>query len=461
MSEFDAEFLAEASGGEWLKRLPASPVTGFCFDTRKLKPGDLFIAIKTETRDGHDFLENAREKGATGALVQEERPSSSLPQLLVDDSVVGFRTIAARFRNRWSFPVIAVTGSCGKTTVKDLLSLLLGGEPIVQATSGNLNNLIGVPATMLSIEDTSCRFAVVEAGISERGEMAKLAETIQADTVVFTAIGPAHLEYLENVDTIASEKAKLSETSSTKRVYLGPTWKPYRSRVFGGEGLLLEEDDSLGSLRSYRRILENGGTRLEMKGPDGVESYRIESMGKGSASNAALAISVVRDCGVSAEDIALRLKFWKPSELRGEWRTFGNTRAYLDCYNANPLSMSDALDVFQSAYEPGGSRLFVIGSMEELGEQSANWHERLGCEIAVEKEDYVRLLGDGSEYILEGMKNTGKHLENTEIVRNVEALQPLLAAFSGDVFLKGSRRYRLETAIDFLKNEPCSEGVSC
>lgn len=461
MAEFDAGFLAEASGGEWLKCLPASPVTGFCFDTRKLKPGNLFIAIKTETRDGHDFLENAREKGAIGALVQEERPSSALPQLLVDDSVVGFRTIAARFRNRWNFPVIAVTGSCGKTTVKDLLSLLLGGEPIVQATSGNLNNLIGVPATMLSIEDTSCRFAVVEAGISERGEMAKLAETIQADTVVFTAIGPAHLECLENIDTIASEKAKLSDTSSTKRVYLGPTWKPYRSQIFGGEGLLLEEDDSLGSLWSYRRNLENGGTLLEMKGPDGVESYRIESTGKGSASNAALAISVVRDCGVSAEDIALRLKFWKPSEFRGEWRTFGKTRAYLDCYNANPLSMSDALDVFQSAYESGRSRLFIIGSMEELGEQSANWHERLGREMVVEKEDYVRLLGDGSEYILEGMKNTGKVLENTEIVRSVEALQPLLAVFSGDVFLKGSRRYRLETAIDFLKHEPCNEGVSC
>ena len=461
MSKFDAGFLARASGGEWLKGLPASLVTGFCFDTRKLKPGDLFIAIKTDARDGHDFLENAREKGAVGALVQEERPSSPLPQLLVSDSLVGFRLIAASFRKTWNFPVIAVTGSCGKTTVKDLLFLLLGGEPIVQATSGNLNNLIGVPSTLLSIDDVSCRFAVVEAGISERGEMAKLAETIQADAVVYTAIGPAHLECLENVDTIASEKAKLSETSSTRRVYLGPTWKLYRSRVFGGAGLLLEEEDSLDLQWSYRRVLENGGTRLEMKRPDGVESYRIESMGNGSASNAVLAISVARDFGVSAEDVALRLKSWKPSGMRGEWRTFGKTRVYLDCYNANPLSMSDALDVFQSASEPGRSRLFVIGSMEELGEQSPSWHERLGSEIAVEEEDYVRLLGDRSENILEGMKKAGKHLDNTEIVQNVEALQPLLAGFSGDVFLKGSRRYRLETAIDFLKHESCSKRISC
>ena len=136
----------------------------------------------------------------------------------------------------------------------------------MQATLGNLNNLIGVPSTLLSIDEASCCFAVVEAGISEPGEMEKLAETIQADTVIFTAIGPAHLEGLINVDTIASEKSKLSEPSSTEHVYMGPTWAPYNANVFGGKGVLLEEKDSLDSLWSYRRILEDGITRLVVQG---------------------------------------------------------------------------------------------------------------------------------------------------------------------------------------------------
>jgi len=461
MSLFDAKFLARACDGQWLSGSPASPVSGFCFDTRELKPGDLFIAIKTDSRDGHDFLEDAREKGALAALVQEGRLSSSLPQLIVDDSLVGFRSIAAAYRQGWGFPVIAVTGSCGKTTVKDLLSLLLGGEPTVQATLGNLNNLIGVPSTLLSIDEASCCFAVVEAGISEPGEMEKLAETIQADTVIFTAIGPAHLEGLINVDTIASEKSKLSEPSSTKRVYMGPTWAPYNANVFGGKGVLLEEKDSLDSLWSYRRILEDGITRLVVQGPGGIESYKIDSVGKGSASNAALAISVARDNGVSAEEVARRLSSWKPSGMRGEWRSYRSARVYIDCYNANPLSMSDALDAFKDACEPGRARLFVIGSMEELGAHSAEWHEQLGREISIVEEDYVRLIGDGAESVLKGMKLSGKSLVNTVIIQNVEALQPLLSGFCGDVFLKGSRRYRLETAIGFLERESCSEGVSC
>lgn len=461
MRVFDADFLAKACGGEWSGGYPAMPVSGFCYDTRMLKPGDLFIAIKTAARDGHDFLDDAREKGAVGALCQEFRANSSLPQLLVEDSLEGFRSIAARYRQEWDFPVIAVTGSCGKTTVKDLLSLLLGGEPIVHATSGNLNNLIGVPATLLALDDASCRYAIVEAGISEPGEMEKLARVIQPDTVVFTAIGPAHLEGLENIDTIVSEKSKLSESGSTRRVYLGPTWKPYESRVFGGQGFLLDEVESTESRWSYRRTVEGAATRILLTGPDGVESYRIESLGKGSASNAALAISVARDCGVSAEEVALRLNSWKPSGMRGEWRVYGKARVYLDCYNANPLSMNDALSAFQAACEPGRPRLYVIGSMEELGEQSAYWHERLGAEISIEAEDSVRLLGDGAESVLKGMSMRGKSHVDTEIIPNVESLQPLLEGFSGDVFLKGSRRHRLEAAIGFLKHEPCSQGVSC
>jgi len=291
--------------------------------------------------------------------------------------------------------------------------------------------------------------------------MFELAKTIQPDTVVFTAIGPAHLECLEDIDTIAAEKGKLAETVSTRQVYMGPTWKPFKNRIFEGKGILLEEAESTDARWSYRSAFENGGTRIDLSGPGGSESYRIESVGKGSASNAALAISIARDYGVSSDEIVSRLKDWKPSGMRGEWRICGKARVYLDCYNANPLSMNDALDAFKIMSDPSRPRLYVIGSMEELGEHSERLHERLGRELPVEAEDSVFLLGDGAESISIGMKMSGKNGVNTEIISNVESLRSLLRGFAGDVFLKGSRRYRLEAALEFLNPELCEQEASC
>ena len=229
MVGLDGSDLLRWSNGEWLGEPPSTSIKGFAYDTRLLKKGDLFVAFKTNQRDGHDFLADAQAKGAIGAIVQKKMEfSRRFPLLCVDDTLKAFQAIAQGFRETWNFPVVAITGSCGKTTTKELLCQLLGGFPVAQGTRGNLNNLIGVPSTLLGINSNECRFAVIEAGISERGEMKTLVDTINPDRVIFTAIGPSHLEGLGSVEGVAREKGILASKARTKTVYLGETCRLYR-----------------------------------------------------------------------------------------------------------------------------------------------------------------------------------------------------------------------------------------
>src|SRR5258708_4312976 len=177
MPTFAAEKLATWTGGSW-DRLPGGAIEGFNQDTRTLNAGQVFVALKTGKRDGHDFLGEAQTRGATAALVGRAVSDATLPQLVVADPLAAFQRIAREHRREFHGPVVGVTGSVGKTSTKDLLALLLGGSPDVLATEGNLNNHIGVPLTLTRLEPAVHRAAVVEAGISEPGEMAVRARGI-------------------------------------------------------------------------------------------------------------------------------------------------------------------------------------------------------------------------------------------------------------------------------------------
>ncbi len=459
MGGFDSEELAEWSGGEWLDSQPSGLIKGFAYDTRQLKKGDLFVAFKTDRRNGHDFLADAKAKGAAAALVQECRECPGLPLLRVEDTLQAFHSIAHRFRDTWSFPVIGITGSCGKTTTKDLLYQLLGGAPSVQATRGNLNNLIGVPTTLLEVSPTNCRWAIIEAGISEPGEMGRLAETIDPDWVVFTAIGPAHLERLGSVEGVAKEKGLLAGGPRAHRVYLGESCRPYQKALKADAGIAVSEESVGASGWRYRVEAAERGMRLCFDARK--EAYRIDGKGRGLASNAALAIAVARDLGLSPERVQERLANWKSSGMRGEWKTVGQTRVFLDCYNANPLSMEDALETFYEQSDSNRNRLYVIGCMGELGPESAKWHQELGRRLQLGPGDRAFVIGDESNSILEGIQESETMEGRVELLASLESLRPSLAEHEGDVFVKGSRKYQLEKVMDYVPQKMCDEGVSC
>tara|TARA_B110000037_G_scaffold222213_1_gene296137 strand:+ start:325 stop:1701 length:1377 start_codon:yes stop_codon:yes gene_type:complete len=458
LSRFDANKLELWTQGEWQNRVP-SAIDGFCNDTRKLEKNDLFVAIKTSQRDGHDFLDVAQESGATGAIVSEYRSESALPQLLVADSLQGFQSIAAAYRNDFEGTVIGVTGSCGKTTCKELIGLLLGAPDGTLITQGNLNNFLGVPLTLTELEASAHRFAVVEAGISEPGEMELLSGMIQADVAVCTSVGAAHLEALESVDNVAREKAKIVHPQRTGRAYIDVTSAQYLE-CFGEIPIIVAQEsvepDKVGAFSLCR-----DGSKNEMclRLSSGDEVFEFDAVQTSFATNVALAILVTSDLGVSADRIRERLKEWKASSLRGEIIERAGQRIYLDCYNANPLSMFDAIESFDRISKETRAKLYIVGSMEELGSSSRTWHQRLGEKLDLGKLDRAYLVGDYADGIISGMNEASR--SRTEKMDSVENLKEIVSRFEGDVFIKGSRRYRLESVVDCETGFKGKESVSC
>ena len=205
----DVSKVAQWSHGTWLSVPSNRQLSGACFDARLAQAGELFVALDGAERDGHDYLDQAQAKGAAAAMV--ERPvQSSLPQLLVGDTRKALMQMARAHRAGFQGRVCGITGSCGKTSTKSLLAHLLKVCGLVHATPGNWNNLIGVPITLLGLDALKARFAVVEAGINQTGEMASLARMIQGDLTIVTTIGAAHLEQLFDLETVAEEKSQLA-----------------------------------------------------------------------------------------------------------------------------------------------------------------------------------------------------------------------------------------------------------
>ncbi len=342
--------------------------------------------------------------------------------------------------------MVGVTGSCGKTSCKELLSLALGPEKTL-STKGNLNNLIGVPMSILRAEGLGTRFAVLEAGISEPGEMGQLARVIDPELVVFTSIGPAHLEGLGSERAVAMEKGRLAQGGRVRQVFAGETCERYAGYLGGLKVRLVKPDPGLGADWSFRWTSASGQTSLEQNVFGRTETFRYRSVGKALASNVALAVAVASSLGVCRDGLQAGLAAWTPPKLRGEWRSNGAARAYLDCYNANPLSMRDALETFVASSRAELPRLYILGCMEELGEQSASYHEELGIEMPFRKEDFLLVLGEQASSVLRGMKNVGHDMDNCQAIDSIGAARDRVAGFEGDIFLKGSRRYRLEEAL--------------
>lgn len=440
---FAATDLELWSGGGW-NVLPEKPLSGFANDTRRLNPGDVFIALKTDRRDGHDFLEDAKKSGAVAALVSEFRDEVDIAQLKVDDVLAGFQRIAHCYRQRFPGPVIGVTGSCGKTTCKDLIATLLGGASSTLSTDGNLNNFLGVPLTLMRGDLQADRFSVVEAGISERNEMDILAKMIEPEIAVITSVGPAHLEGLIDVKTVAAEKLKLGLGDRTRSIFIDETAARHISKVEGKDVYSVRADERLESIGSYRMDTVDGVNELELRFAHGVEMFFLKNASASLASNTSLSLLVASSLGVSVEQMQSRLKDWSPSGMRGEWMGIGDKRVYLDCYNANPLSMLDSLETFNKASAPEVARLYIIGCMEELGDKAGQWHEDLGTKLILRDQDRLCIVGQFADDVLRGVINSG----NAKIAQSMQELKTIVAEFTGDVFLKGSRRYQLENALD-------------
>jgi UDP-N-acetylmuramoyl-tripeptide--D-alanyl-D-alanine ligase len=454
---FSPDQIAAWTSGKWT-RPPASQLNSFTTDTRQLRKGQVFVALRTDKRDGHDFLLAAQGAGASAAIVSQPQPDLALAQLVVADPLAAFQCIAREHRRSFRGPVIGISGSAGKTSTKNLLALLLGGESGgVLATEGNLNNHLGVPLTLTRLEPAKHKFAVIEAGISGPGEMEILAGMIEPDFAIITFVGPAHLQELGGLDGVAMAKAALPNAVRTGGSALFPqsccqfaAFRELRVNAWrlGRADLPIAADQPLANT-FFTLIQCAEETLIAMR--DSVSgkalNFALRRVSDGMAQNAALAIRAALLLGIRADAIRERLARWQPTALRGELRREAGRLLYIDCYNANPAAMGDALDAFYALAPAEEPRLLVIGCMEELGVESPMYHRALGRSIRLRRQDQLMVIGDAAESVREGALGHLALPNQVEVITSLESVRERLAAFQGAVFIKGSRRYRLETIL--------------
>lgn len=452
---FDPNDLARWAHGEW-KGILNAPLRGFHFDTRSLQKGQIFVAIKTDKQDGHNYLSDALNKGAVAALVGRYDENIPMAQLVVKDTVCSFQAIAKEYRKTLALPIIGITGSFGKTSTKDTLHTLLGKDK-THKTEHTFNNTLGVPYTLTQIDPGQHRYAVVEAGINMPGEMDVLADMIRPDIGVVTLIAGQHLQYLGSEENIAREKAKLVGAMDMKgRLYAHYSCmffddfkkfsKPVRILMPQGEASGFGAYEDIVEYRMER--ISKTQIRVTLFGKHFPEASVVMPMvSRGMVSNLCLAALVALDLGVSIERIRQELYNWMPSNIRGQLLARAGQTFYVDTYNSGVLSMKNSLDYFNELFFKNTERLFVIAAMHELGNQSDRFHYDLGREIDYRDGDRFVIINQKAKPLAQGLIDQGVNPSKVAWIEDAQEAKAYVEAFDGPIFLKGSKPYRLHELV--------------
>jgi len=441
---------------------PLARVAGVSIDSRTIRAGELFIAIHGPSHDGHDHVASALEHGAIAAVVAEaqlsryEGPVGSRC-IAVGDTFEALQQLARAVRQSWGGKIAGVTGSVGKTTTKEILAALLGAKLRVLKSEGNLNNEYGLPLTLFRLEETH-QAAVLEMGMSRRGELTRLAAIARPDVGVVTRVSPAHLEFFASVDEIALAKRELIEglngrestavlNADDPRVAAFGTFAPGRVLTYGIEKQAffmaqdIEDRGALGSAFDY--VSPEGRVRLELNVP-----------GRHAIANAlaALAAASVWDIG-AAEAQSVFLSLRAPA-MRGELLRFSNGAALInDSYNSSPAALQ-AMTELLAATPNFRRRILAAGEMRELGTASAELHREAGQFAAkTGKIDWVIGVGGNATQLVEGAVAGGLPSARARFFATPQEAAEFLAGFivSGDLLLvKGSRGVKMEQIVETL-----------
>lgn len=454
---FQPDELAEWSGGAWTGR-PAGPVTGFCQDTRELKAGDIYVAIRGERHDGHEFINDAMAQGASGALVDRDFAHSgksvSAPLLITANTRLALLDIAAAWRTRLPGLVGGVTGSVGKTTVKELTADILNALGPTARTRRNWNNDIGLPLSLLAMKKDA-RFGVFEAGINHMGEMKQLCVVLRPQWAVITTIGIAHLEFFGSVEKIAEEKAVLAASvpeSGFVVLSADEPWYDYlREKISARIVTVSPAPDAKTDYTASRRA-----GRVQFFDRRRGQSCECEMPLPGDyfIRNALLSVAASGQLGVELRAAVEQISRFKPLNLRGNRIDVSGVTFVNDAYNANPVSMAAALQTLNE--EPcSGRRWAVLGGMGELGPTGPNEHRRIGAALAETRIERLVTVGPLAEHIGRGAVQAGLAASNvTPCAGLEEAAVALRDAQTGDVvLLKASRTEHLENIIELFTKD--------
>jgi UDP-N-acetylmuramoyl-tripeptide--D-alanyl-D-alanine ligase len=421
-----------------------APLAGISTDTRRIAKGDVFVALRGEQFDAHDFLAQAKEAGAAAFVVSDATKVAGLgvPTYVVPDTLVALGQLATTWRRAWGRSVIAVAGSNGKTSTKELLKAALGRTFVVHATAGNLNNLIGVPLTLLAIP-SDAEIAVVELGTNTPGEVATLRAITRPDVAVLTSIGEEHLEGLGDLAGVLREETEVFHHVTLAIVpQAHPEVLPMaRARAAAVVTAGLHDADVTPTAWG---LDDEGRPWLE------VESTRIALPLRGAhqAANAMLAVAAARACGVPIEDAAAGLAAMPVPSMRGVWETIGRATLINDAYNANPASMRAAIELLAQV-GAGRQRVAILGSMRELGAHSEAQHQAVAQVALASPADIIAGVGDFAAAFAVVAPDNQRVVSAADLEALWTQLAPRLAP-DAVILLKASRGMRLERLVPQL-----------
>jgi len=460
---------AAAGGGRWLHRpldgsTPVIPLSGLSTDSRSVGRGQVFLALRGEHFDGHAFIADALARGA-GMLIVQSPPTLASPPpglhvLLVEDTLKALTRLATACRHSLkSAHFIAVTGSSGKTTTKQLLRAVLAQRFRVSASPRSFNNHVGVPLTVLAASSRD-QYVICEIGTNHLGEIAALTSIVQPDIGIITSVGRVHLEGLGSIEGVANEKATLIDglaPGGWAAVCIDePAIRPHVERLARGItfGFAPQAD-----LRITQCAVEEEGTSFSLSDRT---RWRVPLHGRHHASNACAVIAVGRRCALDDAQIQAGLRLVEPPEMRFVREQLGPITLFDDSYNANPDSMAASIDTFRQLGPAQARRMVILGDMLELGAHSESAHRALANQLASSAQEDARpinvvvLVGPAMRAAADQLRSAPANqlVEHYETLddRAVECIVQLVR--EGDcILVKGSRGMRLEGVVRALRDQ--------
>jgi UDP-N-acetylmuramoyl-tripeptide--D-alanyl-D-alanine ligase len=434
-------------------RLHRKTFPGISTDTRTIRPGFLFFALRGERHDGHAFVREAFAKGAACAVIDDRADRSAyeaMPAMVVKDTVVALGDLARLHRRRFRIPVIAIGGSNGKTTTKELVSAVLKLKYRVHATEANYNNQIGVPMTLLGLKKKH-GVAVIEVGTNHFGELRYLGSIVEPTHVLLTNIGNEHLEFFGSIDGAAKEEGELFASLGAQgtaivniddqRIVAQAAVVRKKIRYGFSAGAAIR-----GTLRSYR---DDGRAECTVKAP-GKKPFPLEPSlpGEHNAANALAAAAIGLSFGVPVRGIQTAVKKFRAADKRMAVVKAGGVTIVNDTYNANGDSVIGALAALKSM-SCRGKKVVLLGEMLELGGAAEAEHRRVGAAVAAMEFEYLLTVGPLARFVNEAAGKRAVNFHYDQKNQLAEYALELLAA--GDIVLvKGSRGSRMEDVVTFL-----------
>ncbi len=422
-------------------------ISGITIDSRAVNENDLYIAIKGENFDGHDFSQSAVENGAAAVMCHKDI-DVDCPKIIVEDTQEAFLALASWYRERFDFPVVGLTGSVGKTTTKEMICSAFSSEKKTLKTEGNLNNKIGVPRTLMRL-DSSYQAAVVEMGMDSRGQISILSRCAKPVAGVITNIGVSHMEKLGSREGILEAKLEILDgLKDGAPIFLNGD-DPYlmSAHIEKRPVIYYGINNSICKYKAENIVSQGTSTSFEIHCEDKVYDVTIPTIGKHNVYNAVAAFAVAVECGVAAENAVKGLLSYEPSGMRQRINQKNGITFIEDCYNASPDSVRAAINTLSSFKT--GRRVAVLGDMLELGSVSADAHRDSGVLAAKKGIDAVFTYGERS--IVTAVKAQEMGVGETAHFTDKEALAERISTYlrPGDVVMfKASRGMMLEEVIE-------------